>query len=265
MEPRRPWMPKRVSFSLTFLAVIACLGSGRSLLAQSASFKVDAETSLAWWQINPHLNHLWATTCPADPDWRAGDGSSFANARSLVALAQKRRGYAAILDTIIPLYPRQEVKPVCTPAVRGEVKVEDASAWRGVRGAVVVRAEALVTGLRMRDDYASRAVLQSARYPEISFRIDSLAAVQPGDTLRAEVVGMFELHGVAEPMRVPVKAWREAGGLRVTGRFDVRATELLDKYGLSRWALGLGVGTNIWKIVHMGVDVVLREQASRAE
>lgn len=249
------WSP----LSGSMLTLILCLGSAAGLPAQSVSYTVDPQTSLAWWQINPHLNHLWATTCPGDPSWRAGEGVSVANARSFITLVHKRRGYSAMLDTIVPLYPRRAVRPVCTPAVSGRIEVQNTSEWSGVRGLVRVQADALVTGLRMRDDFASKAVLQSGRYPEIRFQIDSLVAVQPGDTLRAEAVGVFHLHGVAEPMRIPVKAWREADGWRVTGRADIPASDLIEKYGMSKWALGLGVTTAIWKILHMGIDVLLQE------
>jgi hypothetical protein len=115
----------------------------------------------------------------------------------------------------------------------------------------------------MRDDFAKNSVLQTHKYQEITFRIDSLVAVQPGDTLRAIAVGVFGLHGVQEPMRIPVKAWREAGGLRVTGRADLQARDMETKYNISKWALGLGVGSAIWQMLHVGIDVVLKPAAAR--
>ena len=30
--------------------------------------------SLVWWQVDPHYNHLWSTTCPNDPSWQPGEG-----------------------------------------------------------------------------------------------------------------------------------------------------------------------------------------------
>jgi polyisoprenoid-binding protein YceI len=127
---------------------------------------------------------------------------------------------------------------------------------------VVVQSDAMTTGLKMRDEFAKNSVLQSSKYPEIRFRIDSLVAVQPGDTLRATAVGVLQLHGVQAPMSLPIKAWREADGLRVTGRADMDAKDMSEKYNISKWALGLGVGSAIWKTLHAGVDVVLKPQGN---
>ena len=116
----------------------------------------------------------------------------------------------------------------------------------------------------MRDNYARKAVMQSDHYPDIRFRIDSLTGLQHGDTIRAMAVGQFELRGVSTPTVVPVKAWKEAGGLRVTGKFTIRPTQLIETYKVSQLTLGLGVGTGIWKLLHMGFDVVLRDATDQA-
>ncbi|MBI4420180.1 MAG: hypothetical protein HY560_05085 [Gemmatimonadetes bacterium] len=44
----------------------------------------------------------------------------------------------------------------------------------------------------------------------------------------------------------------------LTARFDIPPSALSDTYGISTMALGLGVTQTIWKIVHLGVDVVLK-------
>jgi hypothetical protein len=62
-------------------------------------------------------------------------------------------------------------------------------------------------------------------------------------------------------MSAPLKAWQEAGGLRVVSIFQIDAHDMVETFKLSKWKLGLGVGTNLWKYLHMGVDVVLRENA----
>jgi len=112
---------------------------------------VDAKTSLAWWQMTPHLNHLWATTCPGDPDWRPGEersGGWTINPK----LKLSRSGWQNIEDTIhVPLFPRHVVQPICVEAVRGNVEIADTVHWRGVHGMIAVQGDALITGESMRD------------------------------------------------------------------------------------------------------------------
>jgi YceI-like protein len=224
---------------------------------------VDARASLAWWQVNPHLNHLWATTCPQEPSWRPGEGRS---AGQIIGkgLPVAKQGYAAVSDTtVVPLYPRRTVRSVCAEAVEGDFVVADTVHWRGLRGVVIVKGDALITGEARRDHFARDAVLQTNRYPDIRFTIDSLVdVIREADTLRATVVGVFSLHGVTKAMTAPVRAWPEAGGLRVLARLRLPARSLVDEFKLSRFAIGLGLNSAIWQDLFMGVDVVLREKTS---
>jgi hypothetical protein len=219
---------------------------------------IEPKSSLAWWQMSPHLNHLWATTCPAEPSWRPGEGRS---AGWFIDrwLKAPTKGDQNVGDTInVPLYPRFEANDVCTEAVRGEIIVTDTVRWRGVRGKVAVLATHLVTGLDQRDEYARKAILEVGQYPEIIFTIDSLVDVtRHADTLRGSAMGAFSLHGVTKPMVASVQAWRETAGLRVTAKLRTSALSIVNDYGLSSFALGLGIGTRIWQILFMGVDVVL--------
>jgi hypothetical protein len=244
------------------LAGLVAIGVGAQ--AQTR-WTVVPKASLAWWQINPHLNHLWATTCPEEPTWRPGEGRSGGWIFDK-ALKPPKHGYAIVNDTtIVPLYPRPAANSVCTEAVQGQIVVTDTAAWRGVRGEVAVRAEALITGEDRRDALTRQAILETTRYPEIRFRIDSLVGVtRDADTLRATAVGVLTLRHVSKPMTAPVRAWREPAGLRVVGRLRVPAGDLVPEYGLSRFALGLGVGTKIWFDLFMGVDVVLRPEQGGA-
>jgi len=131
---------------------------------------VDPKTSLAWWQMSPHMNHLWGTTCPAEPSWVPGEGRSSGWAS---ATAPTKTREAAVEDTVnVPLHPRRTARPVCTEAVRGEVVVLDTVHWRGVRGAVAVQGEALITGLELRDILMHRT-LETTRFPEITFTVIS--------------------------------------------------------------------------------------------
>jgi hypothetical protein len=224
--------------------------------AQRARWAVDASTSLAWWQVNPNYGHLWATTCPSDPSWQPGEGRD-AGMRVYYD-TREPTVFSGRESNRIPLSPRGAVTPVCRQAVRGEVTAEDQAGWRGVRGTVAVRADSLVTGLGLRDAYARRAVLHTARYPELRFTIDSLVDVVPGDTMRATAVGSFEAHGVRRPTQAPLMAWQDSAGFRVRAEFSVPATALIDEFKMSRFALGMGVVSRRWHRVHMGVDVILR-------
>ena len=229
-----------------------CLGGSTPMAAQ-VRFTVEARSSLAWWQISPHMRHLWATTCPDEPSWQPGD---------IYSIGFLPKFSVDVTDTLVPLYPRFVAQPVCRSAVRGEVFVADTTAWLGVRGLISVRVDSLVTGFKQRDDYARNRVLETAAYPDVNFEIDSLAnrrgrASGKTDTLRANAVGILELHGVKKPWSVPIKAWREKLGLRVTGQFDFEPVALIDEFHISRYPLNLGVGLHIWRRMYLGIDAIL--------
>jgi hypothetical protein len=158
----------------------------------------------------------------------------------------------------MPRYPRLEATPICPTAVTGQVTVADTVHWRGVTGTIVVQSSALLTTNNLHDAFAHRAILETARYPRMRVTIDSVTQVAAGDTLRGTVVGTLSMLGGERVMRGPVEAWREAGGLRVTGRMQMPAADLTEVWGISRYSLGLGISTGIWRTVYFGVDVLLR-------
>jgi len=55
----------------TYLSALLLLAAAP--LAAQTRWVIDRKTSLAWWQMDPHYEHLWATTCPADPSWQPGE------------------------------------------------------------------------------------------------------------------------------------------------------------------------------------------------
>ena len=245
---------------LVVLPVLTGVVSGGAAQTGGARWTIEPKTSLAWWQVDPHYEHLWATTCPADTSWQAGEGRD-AGLYTNYATRPKTAA-AGTSDSRIPLFPRTEVRPLCRQAIRGAITAADTIRWRGVRGTVTVIADSLFTGLGFRDTYGRRAVLETGTYPEITFTIDSLVDVQPGDTLRATAIGTFELHGVQHATRAPLRAWHERAGFRVRAQFSVPALALTQEFKMSKWALGMGVGMRRWNTVHMGVDVVLRPSGS---
>jgi YceI-like protein len=252
----------------TFAILAGLVAAGAGAPAQTR-WLVDSKLSLAWWQMSPHLNHLWATTCPEEPSWRPGEGRSGGwviskNLRSVYSSGTT--GDQNVADTInVPLYPRAKVGTVCTEAVAGELIVSDTTRWQSVRGVVVVKGAELISGEHRRDAYARNAVLQTSRYPDIRFTIDSVVNVtRQADTLSGTAVGVFTFHGAAQPMMATVRSWPEAGGRRVLAKFRIPAKRLTKDYGLSKFALGLGVGTKIWQDAFAGVDVLLRSEAPGA-
>jgi YceI-like domain len=255
-----------------FVALLGCLilvGTAAAR-AQTRRWVVDPKTSLAWWQVDPHLNHLWATTCPSDSSWRPGEGRS-GGWDINPALKLPKVGYADVSDTThVPVYPRPagHVHPDCVEAVQGELSTSDTVTWRDVRAKISVLGAALVTGEDMRDTYMHR-VMGAQQYPDINFTLDSVADLtRQGDTLKGFAFGTFQLHGVTKRVRAQVRTYPDAGGMRVLSKFRMPATELLHDFGFSSYALNLGIGTRIWRTLFMGIDAVFRPveptSASRA-
>ncbi|HEY0672636.1 MAG TPA: YceI family protein [Longimicrobiales bacterium] len=224
----------------------------------SVRYDIDQKSSLAWWQIDPNYGHLWASTCPDDPNWQAGEGRSpgarvdFKNRKKHVASASKSR------ERMVPMYPRLDVYEVCRPAVRGGVLAPDTVRWTGLRGEVVVLPDSLDTGLEMRSLYARKAIFETHKHRQIRFVLDSLSTVQPGDTIRGFVHGTLELHGVHKRIKSPIKVWRVPQGLRVQTIYDFPAEELTDIYKMSKMALEMGTSLGRWNTVYFGVDMILR-------
>jgi hypothetical protein len=225
---------------------------------------VDPKTSLVWWQMSPHLNHLWATTCPGEPSWRAGEGRNTGWSNS-PRVELSRTGYANVEDTMhVPLYPRQRVHLGCVEAVRGEVAAADTMHWRGMRGTVVVQGDALVTGQTMRD-VTMHQIMETTRFPEIHFTLDSLVGMtKQADTLRGSAVGTLTVRGVQKPITAALKAFPDAGGMRVLAKWRIPAATLRLELVPKLQYLALGVNTLIWRDFFMGADLVLRPEATDA-
>lgn len=238
------WIP------LTLLAAVP--GYGQSTLR----LNVQGALSSAWWQIDPNFGHLWATTCPDDPLWSAGEGRS-PGAPAEAGDRHVSSGRKAN-PRDIPMYPRRKLSPVCRNAVRGGIVVEDTITWAGARGEVVVLPDSLETGLDIRTAFARRAVFETGKFREIRFVLDSLGSLQTGDTIRATAHGTLQLHGVHRVIAAPVKAWREPIGLRVQTHFSFPADDLEKVFQMSRAALAMGTALGRWDSVHMGVDLILR-------
>jgi hypothetical protein len=231
---------------------------------------VDAKSSLAWWQVDPHLQHLWSTTCPAEPSWRPGEGRS-AGWSVYGRPTPEADKWDAHSDTInVPLYPRITARPLCKEAVHGYVVAADPVKGRGVRGEITIKADSLVMGEDRRARYAREMVFETVRYPEIRFRLDSLVNVsRQADTLSGTAVGVLSLHGLDTTISAAVIVYpdSEAGGIRVRAKFRADARPFTSYFWPGCTYRGcvfsLGVRTGIWKHYFFGADLVLRPEGSR--
>jgi polyisoprenoid-binding protein YceI len=241
-----------------FIVLLGCLMLAWSTVSHAQSrWTVDSKSSFAWWQMSPHLGHLWATTSPGDSSWRPGEGRSsgwYVNPK----LKIPSTGLAGVDDTVhVPLWPRTRVYPNCVEAVRGEVVAPDTVTWRGTLGTVLVKGEYFVTGETMRD-LLMHQVMQTSQFPDIAFSLDSLIDLRrQGDTLAGKAIGKLTFRGQQYPVAAVVKSYASAGGMRVTGKWRIPARDLKD------WApklhhLGLGVNANIWHDFFMGFDIVFQ-------
>ena len=246
---------------LAFAAL--CLTALPAAAAAQTVYEVDPERSLAWWQLNPNFAHLWASTCWRDPSWQPGEGRSAGYYVNY--MVREKDDFTRNLTDRIPVYPRRTVRPLCSNALGGEVRVDDASSWTGVSGSVTILADSLITGHDTRDIFARRKVFETARYPEIRFTVNGLRDVQPGDTLTAVAQGVLDIRGTTHEMAVPVKVWQEDSGLRVQGQVDLPAKVLTEDYGMSKIALGMGVTLGLWKTLHMGLDLILVPQSGNGD
>ena len=249
----------RRTAAAALLCLLTALGN-----AQAQSWTVDPKASLAWWQIDPHMNHLWGTTCPQEPSWRPGEGRAggWSTEEAMNAKTLKT-GFSTVSDTThVPLYPRRRVRFVCSEAIEGKIMVPDTIKWRGTHGQVVIKAKDLVTGEGMRDTYERDAVLGVSSYPDIKISIDSIVGVsRKGDTVNATAVGAWTLRGVTKPFSTPVKAYPEAGGTRILGKFSIPVKMLVTDFNVYKRSLGLGVMMDIWKTLFMGVDLLVRSES----
>jgi polyisoprenoid-binding protein YceI len=103
---------------------------------------------------------------------------------------------------------------------RGELQL-DPSAGK-LSGEIVVDAKSGDSGSGMRDRKMHREVLESARYPEISFRPDRVeGSVASQGKSSVKVHGMFSIHGVDREITVPADVEMAADHWTATVHFTV--------------------------------------------
>lgn len=91
-----------------------------------------------------------------------------------------------------------------------------------VSGQIVVDATSGASGSGMRDRKMHKEVLESARYPEITFRPDRVEGpVTSSGKSSVMVHGMFNIHGADREITVPAQVQADADHWTATVRFSV--------------------------------------------
>ena len=107
-------------------------------------------------------------------------------------------------------------------------------------------------------DLLMHQVMQTSQFPDIVFTLDSLTDLHKhGDTLQGKANGILTFRDTKTPTIAVVKAFPNAGGMRVLAKWRLPAKALLDMTPKLHY-LGLGVNTNIWHDFFMGADIVFR-------
>jgi polyisoprenoid-binding protein YceI len=102
----------------------------------------------------------------------------------------------------------------------GSVELDPASGT--ISAEIVVDAKSGKSGSAMRDRKMHNEILESERYPEISFRPDRIeGAVAPQGESSIRVHGRFNIHGVDREITVPAEMERSAGRWTATVHFTV--------------------------------------------
>lgn len=111
--------------------------------------------------------------------------------------------------------------------VHGEFRLKEGSlrfdpSTGRISGQVTVDARSGQSGNSSRDRRMHQEILESARYPEISFRPDRVdGAVSAGAASQVKIHGVFAIHGGEHEVTVPAEVRATGGDYDVTAHFDV--------------------------------------------
>jgi hypothetical protein len=202
------------------------------------TWKVDPGRSRAWYLIQPHYGHLFASTCRYDYD----QGSVNLKGSSPNGL-------------------HSGPGRLCANAILGEITAENPTTWLKARAAIVVILDSLVGPSPSRDHHLKTQILHTEKQPVAKFVFDSLVKMVPGDTVKAVVAGTVELNGVPKPVLAPATIWFQAdGSLRVNAEVGLHPRAPVNDYQFKRQWIGLG--WFMWNTLTFGVDLLLRESAA---
>lgn len=103
---------------------------------------------------------------------------------------------------------------------RGMVKFDPATGRAS--GLVVIDAASGDSGSHARDRKMHKDILESAKYPEITFAPDQVQGqVAPQGDFQAKVTGVFTMHGESHPLTLVVQAHRAGEGLTADTQFTI--------------------------------------------
>lgn len=103
---------------------------------------------------------------------------------------------------------------------RGDIHFDPDHGQAG--GEVVVDATSGQSGSRPRDARMHKSILESAKYPEVSFVPDRLEGrFDPAGTSSVKLHGIFKIHGGAHEITVPVEVAARDNQLVTTIKFEV--------------------------------------------
>lgn len=92
-------------------------------------------------------------------------------------------------------------------------------------GGLSIEAASIVTGNARRDRVMRERVLETGKFPLITFAVDKLSGdwshFQPGQTLTAELSGRLTIHGVTQPVELSVQCTVLPDGVLVAGGLPV--------------------------------------------
>jgi len=102
----------------------------------------------------------------------------------------------------------------------GEIRYAPAS--KTISGEIVVDATSGNSGNASRDHKMHKEILESARYPELTFRPDRVQGeVLPAGVSTVQVHGMFGIHGAEHEITIPVQVELAPDHWNLTAHFDV--------------------------------------------
>ena len=248
-----------LGFAFAFAAIGVGVDSAAAQNSAGRTLKIDSQRSSVWWQIDPHFGHLWATSCPRDPSWQPGEGHSpgyyvnFANRPKIKTTKES--------ESRVPLFPRKTVRAVCAQSVSGTISIANATSYTGVRGEVIIDPDSITMGADARDVFSRKYIYKTAVYSNVRFSIDSLShATVSGDTVNAIAHGTFHFRDVPTQHAVEVTGVEDPTGFRVRGKFAFPAKDITDKYGVSPFVLGAGVGLKLWDTIYLGFDLIMQPE-----
>ena len=118
-----------------------------------------------------------------------------------------------------------------TSKVEGHVELDPAQLGDSITVNVVVDVASLDTGIGLRNKHMRDNHLDCAKFPKATFTGGKLAkasaaGLAAGQKTSFELTGSFELHGVRQPLTVPVEiVLVEVGHLEITTRFPVKLAD----------------------------------------